>query len=363
MTQKNWFWVSILLSAAVLYALSSLSAILLPFLLGAIGAYGLSGLVDRLEHLNISRGISSALIILAVIFALILLMMVFIPFLQNQLFSLASQVPSLVEEWYMDLKPLLEKSAKELGTPDPSEIKAQVTSHIGDIMTLSIRLFTNIFTNSMVLANMLSLLLLTPVIMFYLLKDWPNLINSIDRHIPLSHQAMIRHHAKTMDTMLSAYAKGQGLVCLILMVLYSCSLWAVGLEQGVFIGVITGFMSFIPYVGTISGLLTSIAVTLANALGWGMLIKVIIIFIIIGVIEGNFLSPRFIGERIGLHPVWIIFSLLAGASWFGFLGVLVALPSAAILGVLVRIFLEWYRTSKFYLGHGRESCPTLNNLS
>lgn len=363
MTQKNWFWIALIFSVGVLYTLSSLSAILLPFLLGTIGAYGLNGVVDQLGKYKISRGISSALLILAVIFTLILLMMVFVPFLQNQLVSLASHVPSLVEDWYVSLKPLLDKSAHELGTPDPSEIKAQVTSHLGDIMTISLRVFTNLFTNSMLLANMISLLLLTPIIMFYLLKDWPYLIAAIDESIPLLYQPAIRKHARTMNSMLSAYAKGQGMVCLILMVLYSTSLWAIGLEQGFFIGLVTGFMSFIPYVGMISGLLTSIAVTLAHALGWAMFMKVLITFAVIGAIEGNFLSPRFIGERIGLHPVWIIFALLAGGTWFGFLGILVALPSAAIIGVLVRITLEWYRTSKFYLGHGRDSCPTLNNLS
>jgi predicted PurR-regulated permease PerM len=360
--QKTWFWLTLLIIASTLYALSTLSAILFPFLMGAIGAYGLSGIVDRLEKLKISRGLSSALLILAVILILLLLMMVFIPFLHNQLINLASRVPALMEDWYVSIKPFLEKSAHELGTPNPAEIKAQVTSHIGDIITWSIRIITNLFTNGMALANLISLILLTPIIMFYLLKDWPRLIRKIDETLPLTYQPLIRRHAQTMDAMLSAYAQGQGIVCLILMVLYSTSLWAIGLEQGIFIGIITGFMSFIPYIGMISGLLTSIAVTLANALGWAMLIKVIITFVIIGAIEGNYLAPRFIGERIGLHPVWIIFALLAGATWFGFLGILIALPSAAIIGVLVRIILEWYRTSKFYLGRRRDLCPTLNNL-
>jgi predicted PurR-regulated permease PerM len=363
MGQKNWFWFTVIILGSLAYALSSLSAILFPFLMGAIGAYALNSTVDQLGKLYISRGVASAILVLGVIFSLILLMMVFIPFLQKQLFSLATQVPALVEKWYISLKPLLDKSAHEFGTPEPSEIKTQVTSHLGDIITWSIRLITNLLTNGMVLANLLSLILLTPVIMFYLLKDWPTIIEKIDACLPVPYQPVVRHHARTMNQTLSAYARGQGLVCLTLMFLYSVSLWAIGLDQGFFIGIITGFMSFIPYVGMITGLLASIAVTLANLQGWEMLIKVFAIFVVIGAFEGNFLSPRFIGDRVGLHPVWIIFALLAGATWFGFFGVLIALPSAAIIGVLIRIALEWYRTSPFYLGRNRDSCPTLSSLS
>lgn len=348
MPQNKTFWFGLGLSALTIYLIYSLASILFPFFLGFIGAYAFNHVVTVLEKYRLSRGIGSALVILGFLISIAMIITVFLPLLQQQLFILAGSMPSVIENWVALMKPFLEKSASELGTPSAAEIKAQITSHFGDIINWSIKFLTNILTNGLALANVLSLLILTPVIMFYLLKDWPRLVYHVDQCIPLNYRPTIRFYASRIDATLSAFAKGQGLVCLILMAMYSISLWAIGVPHGFFLGIITGLISFIPYVGMITGLAATLAISLANFESWGQILLVIITFTTIGTIEGNFIAPRLIGDKVGLHPVWIIFSLLAFATWFGFLGVLVALPVAAIIGVLIRIILQWYKTSSFY---------------
>lgn len=346
---KNWMWVLAVIMLSVGSMFYSLSAIILPFLLGFIGAYALDGLVTRMGGIKISRGIASAILIFGVILLLALLMMVAFPYLQQQLVRLALGVPGVVNETFDHFKPFLEDLSERFGTPQASDLKNQLTSHLGDILTWSIRLITNLLTNGMILANVISLTILTPIIMFYLLKDWPKLIDRIDCYIPIAYIDDVRRHAKTIDKTLSEYAKGQATVCLILMAFYAYTLWMIGLNQGVFVGILTGFLSFIPYVGWLIGFFTSIALALTQ-FDSSLVGLVFIAFFIIGMIESNFLSPRLIGEKIGLHPVWIIFALLAGATWFGFMGVLLALPIAATIGVIVKIILEWYLTSSLYKG-------------
>lgn len=357
MTQSRLIWILAALSAVILYFLNSISAIFFPFFTGLIGAYALNGTVTRLEKFKISRGIASSFIIFGVILLLVILVIVFIPFIHQQLLTLASNVPGIVESTFTTMSPVLERASAELGTPSAIELKAQIKSHLGDIMSWSIKILTNVLTNSMALANLLSLVILTPIIMFYLLKDWPKLVSSVTDIIPHPYRQTIKAYALRIDDTLSAYARGQLLVCLILMVLYAISLTIIDLPHGLFVGIMTGFMSFIPYVGMITGLIASLAIAFANALGFNHIMAIFIAFTIIGLIEGNILSPRLIGERIGLHPVWIIFSLLAGATWFGFFGVLLALPTAAIVGVIVRIALDAYQSSYFYKGKSSEASP------
>jgi predicted PurR-regulated permease PerM len=211
----------------------------------------------------------------------------------------------------------------------------------------------------MALANLLSLVILTPIITFYLLKDWPKMIGKIDSWLPASWAPQIRLHAQTVDWTLSSYAKGQAIICLILMILYSVSLWAVGLKQGAIVGILTGFLSFIPYVGMLIGYLTSLGISFADFIGWGPIGFVTLIFVAISLIEGNLLVPYFIGQKIGLHPVWIIFALLAAGTWFGFMGIIFALPITATLSVLTRIFMSWYFGTPFYQGSKKKAPQTL----
>lgn len=356
---KNW---SILLLAALAVfgsILYSLTAVAIPFLLGLIGAYAFNGFVTRLERFKISRGISSGIIIFGVISLLILLIIFAFPYLQQHLIQFALSVPELVDSLFGHLRPTLEQFSTQFGTPAPSALKEQVTSHLGEILTWSIRLVTNILSNGMAFASIVSLVILTPMVMFYMLKDWPLLVTTVDNLIPLEYQETIRRYAIRVDTTLSEYARGQATVCFILMNIYAFSLWGIGLPQGFLIGLLTGFLSFIPYVGAIIGLFACLALAITT-LDPTLFGRIFIVFICANLVESNILSPRLIGGKIGLHPVWIIFSLLAGATWFGFIGILLALPIAAIIGVIVRIVIEWYRSTPIYT---HKETPLCNDFS
>ncbi len=350
MNKSVAFWMIALGAVVTYYFVRSLSAIFFPFFVGLIGAYALNGTVARLRKIRIRRSLGSALVVLTVLISFVLLLMVFIPFIQNQIVMLAMKAPELADGWLQTLKPWLADVSQKFGAAtSPDDLKQKISEHVGDIFGWSLKIITNLLSNGMALANIISLVILTPVIMFYLLKDWPRVVSSIYDMIPHRYRETVQLYAGRIDHTLSDYAKGQILVCLTLMVMYSTLLWFVGVKQPFFLGFMTGFMSVIPYVGTVLGLLATLANGFVHFEGWNQIMMIIGVFIVVGLIEGNFISPRLIGERVGLHPVWIIFALLASATWFGFAGVLVALPVAAIVGVIIRTTIEWYKTTKCYL--------------
>lgn len=349
--RTNRFLFILLGLTALLGTLYSLSSMLMPFLAGFIGAYALNFPATWLSR-HLSRGLASAVLMLSFIILLITLMFVALPYLQQQLFLLASSIPRLIERLFQSIAPTLERISQDFGTPSAAELKTQVISHLGDILTWSVRVLTNLLSNGMALANLLSLVILTPVITFYLLKDWPRMVAKIDSLLPAKWAPQIRNHMTTVNHTLSSYAKGQAIICLILMLLYAVGLWAVGLKQGIIVGILTGFMSFIPYIGMLIGYLTSLGISFADFSSWSSIGFVTIVFISVSLIEGNVLIPRFIGQRIGLHPVWIIFALFAAGTWFGFVGILLALPITATLGVIARILINWYQESPFFLQNG-----------
>lgn len=344
---NRWFWIIAVLSIAAYYLINSLTAICFPFILGFIGAYALDGTVARMERLHISRGIGSGLMVITVIMVFVVMLMVFIPFVQEQLISLATSAPIFMENWIETLTPSVNAFAEQMGMTPPT-IESHLSNHIGDVFSWSLKIITNFLTNGMALANIISLIILTPIIMFYILKDWPRMIQAVTGVLPYKNRDLIISYAQRIDATLSDYARGQAMVCLILMVVYAIALSILGIKDGLFIGVLTGFMSFIPYVGMLLGLLATLASAFTHFEGWNQIAMIFAIFGVFNLIEGNFLSPRLVGERVGVHPVWVIFALLAGATWFGFLGVLVALPVAAITGVVVRIVLEAYKSSELF---------------
>ncbi len=355
--QPRTHWFALLGLTALMGILYSLGSMLMPFLAGFVGAYALNWPATWLSQRHLSRGIASAFLVLSLIIILITLMLVALPYLQQQLFLLASSIPRLIERLFQNIAPTLESISHDYGTPGAVELKTQVISHLGDILTWCVRVLTNLLSNGMALANLLSLVILTPIITFYLLKDWPRMITKVDSLLPAQWASQIRNHTTTVDRTLSSYAKGQAVICLILMVLYSMSLWAIGLKQGIIVGILTGFMSFIPYIGMLIGYMTSLGISFAEFTSWSAIGWVTLVFIIISLIEGYVLIPRFIGQKIGLHPVWIIFALLAAGTWFGFIGILIALPVTAALGVIARILIDWYIETPFYQKRGLKKAP------
>ena len=331
-------------SVVLLYfTLNSLGAILLPFIAGFIGAYILNRPVNALARIKIPRGFGALIMIVGVLLILGLLMVVAVPFLQKEFILLSKNMPALVQHFYSLINPVLDFASERLPPDDITKIKTQISGQFGSIMSWMVQFIINILSNGLALANVVSLVVLTPVVMFYILKDWPSIIENIEKMLPKKYRTKIIQHANVVDKNLSSYAKGQMTVCAILALLYSIGLLTVGLKNAIFIGIFTGCISFIPYVGALIGFLLSTLIHLSASGTWNPLISIGLVFLIVQAIEGNFLTPRFVGSRIGVHPVWILFTLLAGATWFGFFGIVFALPAAAIISTVVRAIWKEYQ--------------------
>ncbi|MBY0280623.1 MAG: AI-2E family transporter [Alphaproteobacteria bacterium] len=338
--------------AIIVYLVQSISGILAPFVAGFIGAYVLNRPVQKLEKYKISRTLASAFVILTLLVIIGLIVVVALPYLQKELVILAQSIPTFAQRVFHSLHPFLNSISEKLGTTvEAPSLSHELSRYTGDILQWSLQALINLLSNGMVLANLLSLIVLTPVITFYLLKDWSNLTKFIDGLLPKTYAPSIRHTTKMIDVMLSDYAKGQSIVCLILIFLYAAALSFVGLNQSVFVGILTGFFSFIPFIGMLVGCLVSLSIAFNQFSDWASILTVASIFVIIPLIEANFLTPRFIGGKIGLHPVWILFALLAGGNWFGFVGILFALPIAAIVGILTRLLFNHNTSSEKMITH------------
>lgn len=202
----------------------------------------------------------------------------------------------------------------------------------------------------MAVIDVITFCVITPVVAFYFLRDWPLIVKKVDNLIPRKHVRAVRTMLKEFNLRLNGFVRGQLLVCLCLGVMYATGLTAVGLNFGLAIGMIAGLLSFIPYIGSIFGFVASVGVALVQFDDLQMPMVVIGIFFLGQFIEGNFLAPKLVGERVGLHAVWVIFALLAGGNLFGFTGLLLAVPTAALFGVIMRHAIIWYQHSAAYLG-------------
>lgn len=328
--------------------LYSISGILLPFVAGCIGAYALNPCASTLEKWGLGRAFSTAITMLCFITVISVFLMIIIPYMHYELISIYHNLPEVGEKIVNLTTPLVERLSLDFGLPTVEDIKTKISAHIGDIAKIIVAFLINILGSGMVLANIISLLILTPIVMFYFLKDWHSFLRAIEKLIPHTYRPRVFYFLSRIHTILGEYAKGQSIVCLSLILIYIPLLYAIQLPDAFFIGFLTGFLAFIPYLGAFIGLMLSFIVALIQFQGWWQIFAVIGIFSAVNLFEGNFLTPRFIGKRVGLHPVWIIFSLMAAATLFGFMGVIITLPVAAILSTIVRILLEEYYKSPFY---------------
>ena len=326
-----------------------LKMILLPFFLGFLVAYILNSPVEKMASYGINRGIASAICIVSFLSLIVMILFFSVPFVVQQLRSLASKLPSLVESYANTLSPLIIELSERFGTPNISTIKSHLVEHLGDVVNWLVRIFVELFTSGMAVANIFSLIFITPIISLYLLIDWDKMRLTFVKLIPVRHGPLVTMFLKEVNDALSSYAKGQMIVCCILAVMYSVSLFFIGLHKPLLVGVMTGILSFIPYLGAVVGLITAIAISFLNYSGWMTFILIGVVFLGIGIIEGNVLTPKFVGNKIGLHPVWVLFALLAAGSTFGFVGIIFAFPLSAIIRIVIRHLVTWYRQTPYYL--------------
>lgn len=348
--QRNvLFWLAV--AAVFLVALSVLSPVLLPFVAGLVIAYFLNPVVDRLSGAGLPRVVSTVLLLLVTTATLGLAVFMLLPPAIEQGRLLLEAMPSEADR----LQGLLESSARDyLGDRYPQALESvnrAIAGMTDALPALAGTIAQSLWSQGMAAFNFLSLMLVTPLVAFYALLDWPKLLAKIDSWLPRSNAGQIRMLAREIDQRVSAFIRGQGVVCLVLAAFYAACLSALGLRYGLFVGLLTGLFSFIPFAGWAMGLLT--ATGLAIVQYWPLvtpILMVVGVFLAGQALDASLLGPQIVGSKIGLHPVWLIFSLLVFSYLFGFLGLLVAVPVAAAIGVLVRFALETYMRSSMYRG-------------
>ncbi len=326
------------------------SPILTPFVLAAVIAYFLDPPASRLTRIGIPRGVSALLMILALVaFALLCLLLLY-PLLVAQVTILLQRLPAYVLGIGQAVRDALTALSERLG-PDVFDQRLQdlAVGQAGSIISYLGTSLARMITGGIALFSVFTLVTVTPVVAFYLLRDWPRIIRRIDAWLPRRSAATLRQLARDTDRVLSAWLRGQLLCCALLAVYYAAALSAVRLELGLTVGLMAGILSFIPYIGSITGLVTALALALAQFGTWNGVLVVMAVFVAGQVIEGYVIYPWLLGDRVELHAVWVIFALFAGGVAFGFLGVLLAVPLAAVIGVIARYWLRRYLESPLYL--------------
>jgi predicted PurR-regulated permease PerM len=348
--RREWVWWLAALAALVAF-LWLFSAILLPFVAGFAIAYLLDPAVDRIERLRMPRwaatGTTLALFFVIAVATLLLLA----PVLDAQLGRFLDQLPRYTARLREIVQPIVQDLLDEVGGGGRKEVTQAVGGMADKAIAVVGGLLGGLWSGGLLLFNILSLLVVTPIVAFYLLRDWDRIVAKVDGYLPLRHRDVVRKLSAEIDEVLSGFIRGQAVVCLFLGAFYAIGLTLVGLDLGLVIGIFAGIVSFIPYLGAITGLLLSLlpAITQFGSDLWSIGL-VVGVFVVGQFIEGNFLSPRVIGDKTRLHPVWIMFALLAGGALLGFVGVLVAVPIAASAGVVIRFLLRRYLASRLYLG-------------
>jgi predicted PurR-regulated permease PerM len=340
------FWLGAL--AAFVLLLWLLSEILLPFVAGLAIAYLLNPLTDRMERLGINRAVAALSIIAVVVFGFVLLVLLAAPTLGGQLSSFVDNIPGYVQK----LQTLVSNEAWAqnllgVGFGTDKGFGNLVSQGIGWLTTF----VKSLWSGGRALVSLFSLIVVTPVVAFYLTYDWHRMVGNVDAWVPVHQRETVRQLARECDAAIAGFVRGQTAVCLILGSFYALALTLSGLNFGLLIGLISGLITFVPYVGSMTGLILALGVAVAQFWPhWTSILIVLGIFLVGQFLEGNVLSPKLVGGSVGLHPVWLIFALLAFGYLFGFVGLMVAVPLAATIGVLVRFALQRYRASALYTG-------------
>jgi predicted PurR-regulated permease PerM len=344
--QRALFWFGGILLCG--FALWLLSGILLPFAAGFAIAYFLDPPCDRLVRWRLPRGAAALVVLLGFLLAVALVFLVLVPLLETQIVDLVRRFPRFVEMARGDLNALMGFVQERLSPEDYARLRDAVGVKLGDAFAWLGRLLQGILGGGIAFFNILSLVFLTPVIAFLLLRDWHRIVARVDSWLPRPHAATIRAQAALVDTTLAGFIRGQATVCLLMAAFYATALSIAGLDFGLVIGLLVGILIFIPFLGGAIGAGLALLLAATQFASWTPVVTVAAIFVVGQAIEGNLLTPKLVGERVNLHPVWVIFSLLAFGNLFGLAGLLIAVPVAAVLGVLTRFALGRYLASPIY---------------
>ena len=343
------FW--LILAALTVVFLFVFRSILLPFVAGMALAYCLDPIADWFEARGFSRMASTLTILAIFVLMFILFLLVLIPVVAEQLFAFIENFPGYIERLRTLANDWLPDSVKELLRQNGNDLPSNVPEVAGSIGSWLTSILTSLLSGGQSILNIGSLFVVTPIVAFYLLYDWDRMVAKFRSWLPQDHAPTIEGIFKEIDDVLAGFIRGQGLVCATLAIFYTASLLLVGLNFAVLIGMAAGILSFIPYVGSTIGLVFSVGVAVVQFWPeWHWILLVLAIFVAGQLLEGYVFQPKFIGDRVGLHPVTLMFALFAFGSLFNFVGLLIAVPAAAAIGVLVRFSLQQYLQSPYYQG-------------
>lgn len=326
----------------------AISAVLLPFVLAFVLAYFLDPLVQKLTRRHWNRGWAAGAVVSGFCLFVVALFLILIPLLQTQVLAFMVKVPGIVALVWSKIKLLITYTQHTISPDQMYQLSDAVSQTAFGVLNSIGNALLGVLTGSVVIFNVVSLLLITPVVLFYVLKDWDIVSKNMKNLVPPHYKEEVGSVWQEINRTLSGFIRGQVSVCLALAVYYAIGLSVIGLELGALIGIISGILSFIPYFGFLTGVLFSILLAFSQSAGWGVWVGIAVVFIIGQILESYVLTPKLVGKNVGLHPVWVIFALLAGGVLFGFVGILVAVPVAAVIGVLIRRLLKWYESSSVY---------------
>lgn len=341
--QVKYWSIAALVCAVILWFLGD---VLLPFVVGGAIAYFTDPVADRLERMGLSRVVATGLISVVAILIFVLFALLVIPTLVTQLIDLFALMPQLMQ----DLQTFLTNRFPSV-LDEESALRKTLTAIGEAVQGKGGEVLNSLVNSALSLLNVVVFILVVPVVAIYLLLDWDRMIAQIDDLLPRDHAPVIRDLARDIDATLSAFVRGMGTVCLILGTYYAVALMAVGLNFGLAVGFIAGMITFIPYLGALIGGSLAIGLALFQFWGdWASIGLVAAIFVAGQMAEGNFLTPKLVGSSVGLHPVWLLLALSVFGALFGFVGMLVAVPVAAVLGVVARYGMRQYKTGSLYRG-------------
>ncbi|MBK6333155.1 AI-2E family transporter [Thermomonas sp.] len=350
-------WAALALGA--LWIVWLLAPILSPFVFAALLGWLGDPLVDRLERAGRTRNTAVILVFSVMTTVLVLALLVLVPLLEQQVVTLVESLPRY-RDWFVGTAlPWFERRTglEILSWLDPEHLFNLIRAHWERAGGVAATVLGYVSRSGFALLAWFANLVLLPVLTFFFLRDWDLLVERIGLLVPRDHQDTVRRLARESDAVLGGFLRGQTLVMLILGVLYAMGLWAVGLDLGILIGVIAGLLTFVPYLGPAAIVVFGGTAALVQFGDWQHLAGVAVVFTVGQVIESYWLTPKLVGDRIGLHPMAVIFAVMAGGSLFGFLGMLLALPVAAVANVLLRFAHERYTGSRLYAGVRQQAAP------
>jgi len=343
--QMRFWLIGLAVFAATLYLLSG---VLLPFVAGMAVAYLLDPVCDRLERWGLSRGLATAVLTLLFLVLAVAALLLLVPLVAGQLVSLIENTPDYIDSLRGQFSHLIAGLESRIDPQLLERLRDAIAGSAGRSVEWATSMLGGVLTGGVAFVNLLSLLVITPVVAFYLLRDWDRIVTTVDSWLPRDHAVTIRRLAGEVDQRLAGFVRGQGTVCLSLGAFYAIGLSMADLQFGLVIGVVAGLLSFIPYVGAIVGMLLSVGLAMVQFDDWMRIAIVAGIFLVGQALEGYVLTPRLVGGQVGLHPVWVMFALLAGGALFGFVGMMLAVPTTAVIGVGVRFALASYLASPYY---------------